>query len=667
MSVLIVISLVVTSSPYVALQSLTLLPELPEAPPPLQTSRLVDRHGRTIALFHGAENRRVVSAKRMPDHLRDATVAIEDASFYEHNGVNFGAVARAALANVNAGKVEQGGSTITQQYVRNVYKDIGTKRTIVRKVKEVLASLEFERRNRKRDILTKYLNTVYFGRGAYGVEAAARSYFGKHSNRLTLSESAFLAGAIHSPQRYARDRKAGIARRNLVLDRMVANDLLTAKEAAQAKREPLRTIKPGSQPVRAAYFVEYVRRLLIRPKDKGGFGFTDKQLLTGGYTIRTTLDLRMQRAAEKAVASVLNRRDDPETALVAMSTRGEVRAMVGGRDFTNLRRARGFNFAWQAARGGGRQPGSAFKPFTLAAWVDRGRSARARFNAPSRITVDKCRNGDGSSWDPSNYEDQGFGSMSVVEATEKSVNTVYAQMVARIGPQRVVALAKAAGITSKLDPVCSIALGTMGVTPLELARAYATFAARGARPNVIAVRQVVGPDGDVVAERAPRLRRTIKARTADKVNKILERVIQRGTGTPAAIGRPAAGKTGTTDNRRDVWFAGHTPHPGLSAAVWIGYPPNSKGKIRNMTNLHGVRATGGRFAGVIWARFMREALKDTPRNAFRAVDLGTEQWGGDSRSRRSSGGASGGRRYSRDRDDDDGTTRERRGKGRKKR
>jgi len=315
--------------------------------------------------------------------------------------------------------------------------------------------------------------------------------------------------------------------------------------------------------------------------------------------------------------------------MVAMTTDGQIRALVGGRNFTSLADARGFNYATQEAPGAGRAVGSTFKPFTLAAWFRQGYSVRSTFSGPSKITIRDPRcNGPSGPWQPSNYNNEGFGRLSVMQATEKSVNTVFAQMITKVGPDAAMRAAQDAGITSMLQPVCSITLGTFGVTPLEMARAYSTFATRGMRPDIVAVTKVLAPDGTVVAERAPHEVRAFTTHVADEVNGVLENVIKEGTGTPARISRPAAGKTGTTEQHRDVWFAGYTPDPGLSAAVWIGYPPDKSGHIKVMTDLHGTQATGGGFAGRIWKYFMEIATANMPVLQFAAPNFDGKVIGG---------------------------------------
>ena len=587
--------------------------ELPTTPVVPTNTTIYDVDGNPIAVLHGDQNRIAISRKQMPLSIRQAVVAAEDRRFYEHGGVSLGGIVRALTTDVGAGDALQGGSTITQQYARNAFEQVGTARTVHRKLTEALLAVRLENQLSKEQILDDYLNTIYFGRSAYGIEAAAHAYFAEPAHKLTLAQSAYLAGIIRGPEIYDEAPKLALERRNQVLQTMFDMHDITARALRAARAQPLGLKTPQEAPVQAAYFVEYIRRLLRTPVDQGGFGLTDQQVVGGGLRVYTTLDMRMQRAAEAAVMKVLNRADDPEVGMVAMTTDGQIRAMVGGRQFTSTLAARGFNYATQEAPGGGRAVGSTFKPFTLAAFFRQGYSVRSTYSGPSKITIRDPRcNGPDGLWRPSNYNNEGFGRMSVMTATEKSVNTVFAQMVTKVGPEAALQAAQDAGITSTMQPVCSITLGTFGVTPLEMARAYSTFAARGMRPDIVAVTKIVGPDGTVLASVQPNETRMFTTHVADEVNGVLQNVIDRGTGTPAKISRPAAGKTGTTEQHRDVWFVGYTPDPGLTAAVWIGYPPDKNGNIKAMTDLHGVQATGGGFAGRIWNYFMEAATANTP-------------------------------------------------------
>lgn len=599
---------------------------LPQAVPAPQASRILASDGQLVATLHGEENRTIVALSEFAPVLRQAVIAAEDRGFYGHSGLSPRGVLRAAFANVRAGGVRQGGSTITQQYVRSAFASVGRERTVFRKAKEAALAVKLERIYSKDKILEFYLNTVYFGRGAYGAEAAARTYFSKPARQVSLPEAAYLAGAIRAPGRFQPDRspEAATAIRNVVLDDMVAAGFVNRSEAEAAGQQALAfSLGRGSgRSARAAFFVEYVRRLL----SGGDFRLTDQQILSGGLEIHTTLDLRMQDAAERAIASTLDRPEDPEAALVAIDPSGNIRAMVGGRDFTSQERARGFNFAYQKGKAtGGRLAGSAFKPFTLAAFVDQGYSVQSVFAAPAEtvISSEECSEGD-KPWTVENFDRESFPSLTVAEATAHSVNTVYAQMMDLLKPEKVAPVIRDLGID--LPPgevVCSLSLGTLGATPLEMARAYATFAGRGERPEVLGVTKVVGQDGRVLARRSPRRADVLDPEVADSINAVLQGVLEEGTGRRAELGRPAAGKTGTTQNHVDAWFVGYTPT--LVSAVWMGFPPDpADGRIPGMSRVHGVRVTGGSFPATIWKSFMTEALKGSTPVGFGEARVGGE-------------------------------------------
>jgi penicillin-binding protein 1A len=599
---------------------------LPEALPAVQTSRILAADGRVVGSLYGEENRTIVGLDEIAPVMRQAVIAAEDRAFYKHSGVSPRGVLRAVFANVRGGRVEQGGSTITQQYVRNAFASVGKERTFYRKVKEALLAVKLERVSTKDQILEYYLNTVYFGRGAYGTEAAARTYFNTTASQLTVSQAAYLAGAIRSPERFQPDRskQAAVTVRNLVIDDMVRSGAITDTVAERTKKEELAfQIGTADNPTRAAFFVEYVRRLLSGPD----FALSDEQILGGGLRVKTTLDLRLQDAAEAAIAASFDKPEDPEAALVAMDVKGNILAMVGGRDFSNLQRARGFNFAYQKGQeGGGRLAGSSFKPFTLAAFIDKGYSVDSVFNGPKQMIIpsEQCTDGQtGKPWDVSNFEDQEFGQVTVRDATVNSVNSVYAQMADLLTPGKVAAMVKLTGIdVPPKSVVCSLALGTFGVTPLEMARAYATFAGRGQRPEPLAVTSIVDASGKELATRGNKQEAVMKPELADAVSATLQDVVRRGTGKKAAIGRPAAGKTGTTQGHVDAWFVGYTPD--IVTAVWVGYPPRPDGTIPEMTGVHGIQVTGGSFPAQIWSRFMKEAVKGTKASQFVAPKGGGE-------------------------------------------
>jgi membrane peptidoglycan carboxypeptidase len=591
-------------------------------PSPPQSTQVLASDGQVIASLHGVEDRTLVPLTKISPSLRAAVVATEDRSFYQHKGVSARGIARALFTNVKEGGVHQGGSTLTQQYVRNAFESVGRKRSIFRKLREAAMAIKVERSNSKDKILELYLNTVYFGRGAYGAEAASRAYFGKHAGELSLSEAAYVAGVIRSPEHLQPERPdAAMAVRDEVLGDMVRNGDTTQAEADAARAQKLAfSPSPAGGPTtaRAAFFVEYVRRQL-----RSEFKLTDAQILGGGLRIHTTLDLKAQKAADTAVADTLDRADDPEVALVAMDTKGQIRAMIGGRDFGNLERARGFNYAYQGSgESGGRQAGSAFKPMTLATFVEEGFSVRSFFPAPSSIRIDsrQCRDGKGDAWSVSNFDRDGYGDLDVTSATERSVNTVYAQMIDRLTPETVAQQAEKIGGWDSIPAVCSVALGSPSVTPLEMARAFATFAGRGQRPDPIAVTKIVDAEGHVVAQRSPRTVNVLEPNVADTVNQVLRGTLTDGTARGKGIGRPAAGKTGTTQNHVDAWFVGYTPT--LSTAVWMGFPPDETGKVPEMTRVRGRRVTGGSFPATIWQHFMRDALKGTKSEDFVKPDIG---------------------------------------------
>ena len=607
---------------------------LPEAAPGAQSSKVYDAGGRVIGSFHGEENRTIVELSAISNVLKDAVVAAEDRSFYTHKGVSLKGIFRAAITNFRQGEIGQGASTITQQYART-FQGIGKERTYLRKIKEATLAMKIERQYSKQKILTNYLNTVYFGRGAYGAEAAAQTYFKKPARDLDLAEAAYLAGIIRSPSRYTTPQ-AVASIKTQVLGSMLDAGYIDQARMDQAKLVDLTTRfrfgeSAEQDSPKAGYFIEYVRQLLLHE-----LKIPEKDLLGGGLKIYTSLDMTMQEAAEEAVRSTINLPNDPEVALVAMDPQGHVRAMVGGRVVDDSKRARGFNFAANLpGNDGGRQAGSAFKPLALAAFVDEGKSVNSVFTAPSQIQLDsqKCRNEDGTPWKVSNFGNAGYGNLNLVEGTVRSVNTVYAQVMEKVvSPANFMEMAAKAGINiPKVDQGCALTLGTSPVTPLEMARAYATFAARGKRPEPLVVLKVVAPDGTVIHERRPRSEQTIDQNVADTVSWVLKQNVLRGTGTAAKLGYPAMGKTGTAQNHQDASFAGSTPE--LTAVVWMGYAPvdvtdPKTGIVRKeiplMENVHGKKVTGGSFPAQIWKKFMSVALKGSKHSDFPTPRLGGE-------------------------------------------
>ncbi len=569
-----------------------------------QTSRLLDRNGRLITQLFAEQNRTDVSLADTPQTLRNAVVATEDMRFYQHSGVDPLGVARALWTDVTHGSAAQGGSTITQQYVKNAFTT--DERTLKRKIMEAMLAYEVEQKYGKDKILQMYMNTIYFGHGAYGVETAAEVYFGKPVGKLDLAESATLAGLIKSPGRYSPhvNRVAAKARRHTVLTQMLEQGYVSQQAMAAADTEPFRLAPLKPQATVAPYFVEYVKSALVEK-------FGADAVFRGGLTVRTTLDLTMQHAAEKAVASALSRKGDPSAALVAIDpASGEVRAMVGGSDFGTQQ----YNVAVQ----GHRQPGSAFKPFVLVAALEHGVSPEQTFESgPVALTPPDG----GTVWKVTGAGGNRSGPMRLRQATELSVNSVFAQLILQIGADKVAEKAQTMGITTLVRTVPAIALGGLedGVSPLDMASAYGTLADKGVHALPHGVIQVTDPAGHVLMQTATKGERAVSAKVAYLTTDMLKGVITRGTGTAAQIGRPAAGKTGTTQAYRDAWFVGYTPD--LVASVWVGYPDAQKA----MTSVHGRKVTGGSFPAEIWASFMRSAVADTAANDFtRPSGLTTE-------------------------------------------
>ncbi len=613
----------------------------------VSSAEVFDASGRPIGTFSGEVKRFLIDTQellREKPYIGQAVVTAEDKDFYEHGGLSVRGIVRAAWANITGGEITQGGSTISQQYVKNAVLN-NPSRTITRKLEEAVLAIKLERRYSKKEILAFYLNTMYLGRGAYGVEAAARAYFDKHADELTLGEAAYFAGIIPAPESYQPDenKRGAIERRDRVLDLMVDEGYISPERAARAKRERLRLADGTELRTRrqqAAYFMEWLRKEYLYPE----FG---NDLYTRGLQIHTTLNLDMQSYAEEAVGSILPNPEDPEAALVSVTPRGAVRAFVGGREFTSLKRARGFNYAGDFP---GRHSGSAYKPFTLLTAIEEGISPQSRFVGSSPLSVDECAGADGiPPWDVENYGGSSYGTLSLVEATTNSVNTVFAQLIAEVGPEKVAETIEDFAFAPKngekeISPNCSLALGAYDVTPVEMARAFAGFAARGRLPDVMPIRYVTDSEGNCIKAYRPvdieceekedfGAGRVADQNDVDVLNQVLTNVVSGGTATAADIGRPVAGKTGTTQDNRDAWFAGYVPQ--LTTVVWMGYPLDKQtGKTPLMQYcsdpelckpVQGIEVTGGSFPAQIWAAYMSRAVANMEIEEFPApVDLPDE-------------------------------------------
>jgi penicillin-binding protein 1A len=584
--------------------------ELPDTKPLAQTTFIKDANGNQLASF-AAENRVEVPISDVPEVVRVAVLDTEDHDYYKHHGVDPRGVTRALWHDVR-NETTQGGSTITQQYVKLTY--TGSQRTFTRKFQEAILAMKLDRKYSKDEILERYLNTIYFGRGAYGVQTASRSYFGKDVQQLGLREASYLAGLIRAPEladAYAAPDTAK-QRRDATLDRMVHYGSAGAAEVATVKQQPLQSyvVKKAqatgsvtSSAKGGQYFVDYVRRQLI-------LRYGEEKVLSGGLQVTTTLDQTMQTQAYNSVYGTLGS-NDPAGALVSLDQDGRIKAMVGGRDWSQSQ----VNLAVGSAGGGsGRQAGSTFKPLALAAALEEGATLNDTYSGAGHMTL-KLPNK--TTWNVSNYGNEPFGSISLTEATVHSVNTVYAQVAEDLGPTKMVDTAKALGITSKLDPVYALVLGTSSVSPLEMADAYLTFSQRGVHVAPSAIVEVKDAKGNRLEKNEPQRKRVISTQTADQVNYALQQVMQRGTGTRAQIGKPAAGKTGTTEDSADAWFVGYTPS--LSTALWMGWPESEEHKL---TNVHGIGAvTGGTLPAQMWSTYMRQATSTAEATPFQTSSI----------------------------------------------
>ncbi len=579
------------------------IPKIPVGP---QTTFVYDDAGHLATTLHAEVNRTILPMAKISPHLRDAVIAIEDRSFYHHGALDPTAIVRAAYENAINGRIEQGGSTITQQLVKNLF--TGDERTFSRKIHEAVLAVKLEHVYSKNEILEKYLNTVYFGHGAYGAEAAAETYFGVPASRLGTLRAATLAGLIAAPGTFdpAEHRGLARARRNVVLDKMAEQSYISASRAAHLKAQPLRVpglARPDQPPY--PYFMQYATQQLLRITDYD-------RTFEGGLRVQTTLDVADQQAAEKAVTTHLPSPHDPSAALVAIDpATGAIRALVGGRDFSKGK----FNLATQAHR----QTGSAAKTFTLATAMEQHISLNSIWSGPPQLTIQDPRCLDpetGKEWDVSNFADESAGTMTLKDAIANSVNTIFAQLVLDVGPDSVADMAHRLGIRSHLEDVCSITLGSQAVTPLEMTAAYATLAARGIHHNPTVISSVRDASGHVLFKAKTKGNRALDQNDADLVSYALRGVVEHGTGTAAAIGRPVAGKTGTGQNFQDAWFCGYTPQ--LATCVWVGY---KAGEIP-MHDVEGFPDVfGGSIPALIWHDFMSSALAGRPVLDFPTPDF----------------------------------------------
>jgi penicillin-binding protein 1A len=554
-------------------------------------------NGSLLGSIPAEKNRQPVALSQMSPWMGKATVAIEDRRFYKHGGVDYKGIVRAAIRDLRAGKVVQGGSTITQQLVRNLY--ISRQRTFKRKIKEACLAIKLARNKSKDWILGSYMNAVYYGNHAYGIEAAAQTYFSRRARTLTLDQSALLAGLPQAPSIFDPIHRPldALERRDEVLRAMLENGVLTRRQFASAIADRDLHLVPGKlyTRIREPYFFSYVRDQLIAE-------YGANTVRTGGLKVYTTIDPRLQAAARRAIVDTLSSRTDPASALVSIDpATGAIKAMAA---VTPGSSGNEFNLVAQAKR----QAGSTFKMFVLAAAVDERINPATTYyvSGPFHYQPDPYS----PAWNVTTYDHTYLGSTSIANATLHSDNTVYAQLTLDVGPKKVAEMAHRLGVRSPLTTkegayVPSLGLGAIPVSPLDLASSYATIAAGGIYSKPMAIRKVVLGNGKVDTDAGwgePSRKRVITPGVAYTVTQILEQNMQYGTGTGAYFGRPAAGKTGTTDNYADAWFCGYTPQ--LEATIWIGYP---RGEVP-MLNVHGIAVSGPTFPATIWKSFMATAV-----------------------------------------------------------
>lgn len=586
-----ILILIISGSIFTLVVLLEYIPKLPDPSlllqynPPTKTT-IYDAKGLPLAELY-AERRIIIPIKDIPQHLKDAVVAIEDERFYLHAGVDLRGIARALYRGIKSGELREGGSTITQQLARNVF--LTLERTPSRKIMEILLALRIETTLSKEEILYLYLNIIYFGEGCYGIESAARTYFGKSAKNLNLAESALLAGIIRSPENYSpfKNRNLAIARQRLVLKKMLELGFIDEKEYNSALNTELKFSTGKSEFWKAPYFVDYVLNIL-----KNDLGFKDIE--KSGLNIYTTLDLNIQKIAEESLLEGLKKAKDynvSQGALVLIeNSNGYIRAMVGGRDYKESQ----FNRAFQAYR----QPGSAFKPFVYIVAIQEG------WKPEDTIVDEEISFKVGNKiWKPQNYDKRFRGTITLRDALAYSINIPAVKLLYEVGVDKVLELAIKMGLPLDYtsDRNLAIALGgiTKGVTPLQLTQAFSVLANRGVLIKPVAIKIIKDKDGKVLYSSEIKNSRILDESIAQTVTEMLENVVKYGTGKRANCGHPCAGKTGTTSDYRDAWFVGFTKQ--YTACVWMGNDDN--------TPMKGV--TGGMFPAEVWGNFMRRILSNT--------------------------------------------------------
>jgi 1A family penicillin-binding protein len=562
---------------------------------PSETSYIYDVKGRLLSSIHGEANREIIGLNQISPELKLAVIAIEDSNFYRHKGLNPYSIARAAVVNYQKKGVSEGASTLTMQLVKNLF--LTRERTFSRKLAEAILAIRVEQVFSKDEILEMYLNNIYWGHNNYGIQTAAETYFNKSASELNLAEAAVLAGLIQAPEQYSPflDYNETKKRQALVVNRLQALKWITPEEAAEAKKTALLVGKPTAwRRSQLPFITESVTKEL-----ESRFG--NDALLKGGMRVQTTVDLYFQKMAEESVReshSLLRSwglRAD-QVALAAVDPRTHfVKALVGGVSYDRSQ----FNRALQSRR----QPGSSFKAFVYYAALASGKYTpyTTILDAPIRYRVPS------GYYSPQNYGGKGdfAGAMSLRTALIQSRNVPAIKLGKSVGLEKVIEICRAIGIESPLQPVISLPLGSIGVTPLEMAGAFATFASDGWYSKPTTIVQIADSKGNILLDNRPKPQQILDPWATSSLSSILTGVITEGTGKSANIGRPAAGKTGTTSSERDIWFVGYVPQ--LATAVWVG-----NDDYRSM----GKGITGGSFAAPVWRSFMLKALKDEPVKYF---------------------------------------------------
>ena len=621
------------------------IPALPER------SRILAADGSLIATFY-YENRISVPLAEVAPVMRQAVIAIEDSRFYDHGGIDLRGTMR-AFVNNQSGEDVQGGSTLTQQYVKQVLLEssqsitddkkraaamkAATEQSYSRKLRELRYAVAIEEKYSKEQILERYLNIAYFGAGAYGVEAAAKRYFRSNARELTLPQAALLAGIVQQPTAFdpTRNPERAIARRGLVLARMAETGVASQTEVAQAQAAPLdlkeqKRLGNGCNESKVPFFCDFVLKTVLNDKVFGAERSDRvKLLLQGGLTITTTLDRSAQQAAQDALAAYVDPRDKVASALATVQPgTGQIRAMAVSRGYGDGKGEIKFNPATDRAYGGssGFQAGSTFKPFVAAAALEKGYPFSYPIYAPYQVEIGDVEGCSGTLpdfWEPTNELTSENGTYTLQTGLEGSINTYFAQLEERVGVCRPWQIAQALGMNRAdgkplIGPYKTFTLGVDEVSPLSMAEAYASFAARGLHCQSIAILEVTDPNGARLPVPRPDCQQAIEEDVADGINELLQGVMTRGTGVRAQIGRPAAGKTGTSNKRVSVWFVGYTPE--LSTAVWAGNPSPPKNGYPLFNRVIGGTyygdVCGGCLPGPIWRQMMSETLADTPYSTF---------------------------------------------------